>query len=290
MTRRGGAVGLYKTDASPKAMAGNIPVFCAHDEIVSLEKLVPNPKNPNEHPDDQVDLLAKIIKATGWRQPITVSKRSGFVVKGHGRLLAAIRGGMTSAPVDYQEYASEAEEYADLVADNRLAELSEINNAKLASIFKEIDFDKVPIDLTGYSEAEMQEIFNELEGVEDVAGLDGETYTDKTDIPQYEVTGKAVTIDECVYKDRANDFIREIETAEGLTDEERKFLELAATRFYAFNYKNVAEYYANTASPAMQRLMEKMALVIIDFDSAIKNGYVKLTRDLEAVVKNDNAD
>lgn len=174
MARRGGAVGLYKTDASPKAMAGNIPVFCAHDEIVSLEKLVPNPKNPNEHPDDQVDLLAKIIKATGWRQPITVSKRSGFVVKGHGRLLAAIRGGMTSAPVDYQEYASEAEEYADLVADNRLAELSEINNDKLRDIFADVDFSETSIDLTGYTEDELAALLDEAEETEEDEEIEGE--------------------------------------------------------------------------------------------------------------------
>lgn len=85
---------MYKTEAKPKAMAGEIPVFCAHDEIVDTLKLVPNPKNPNKHPQEQIELLTRIIKATGWRQPITVSKRSGFVVKGHGRLLAAVGGGL----------------------------------------------------------------------------------------------------------------------------------------------------------------------------------------------------
>lgn len=40
----------YKTEATPKALAGDVPVFCAHDEIVELEKLIPNPKNPNTQP------------------------------------------------------------------------------------------------------------------------------------------------------------------------------------------------------------------------------------------------
>lgn len=115
----------YKTEAEPKAMAGEIPVFCAHDEIVDIVKLVPNPKNPNQHPEDQIELLGRIIKATGWRQPITVSKRSGYIVKGHGRLQAAMAAGFTSVPVDFQNYANDAEEWADLVADNRLAELSD---------------------------------------------------------------------------------------------------------------------------------------------------------------------
>lgn len=57
--------------------------------MVDIEKLVGNPRNPNKHPQNQIELLAKIIKAQGWRNPIVVSRRSGFVVKGHGRLEAA---------------------------------------------------------------------------------------------------------------------------------------------------------------------------------------------------------
>lgn len=148
----------YKSEAKPKATAGGVPVFCAHDAIVATEKLVPNPKNPNKHPADQVVLLGRIIEATGWRQPITASNRSGFIVKGHGRLMAAQAAGLTAVPVDYQEYANEAEEYADLVADNRLAELSEIDNALLADIFKDIDLNELPVELTGYTADEFNEI------------------------------------------------------------------------------------------------------------------------------------
>jgi len=57
--------------------------------MVDIEKLVGNPSNPNKHPQKQIELPDKIIKAQGWRNPIVVSKRSGFVVKGHGRLAAA---------------------------------------------------------------------------------------------------------------------------------------------------------------------------------------------------------
>ena len=79
----------YITTAQPKAYAAGVPVFCAHDAIVSLKDLQPNPKNPNQHPSEQIKLLASIIRATGWRGPITVSKRSGYIVKGHGRMMAA---------------------------------------------------------------------------------------------------------------------------------------------------------------------------------------------------------
>ena len=80
----------YRKSDTPRATIGEVPVYCAYDEIVDIEKVVPNPKNPNQHSKKQIDLLAKIIKGTGWRNSITVSTRSGFIVKGHGRLAAAI--------------------------------------------------------------------------------------------------------------------------------------------------------------------------------------------------------
>ena len=33
----------YSTTATPKAYAGSVPVFCAHDAIVPLKDLRPNP-------------------------------------------------------------------------------------------------------------------------------------------------------------------------------------------------------------------------------------------------------
>lgn len=161
----------YKSGADPKAYADGVPVFCAHDAIVGAAALVPNPKNPNQHPDSQVQLLGRIIRSAGWRQPITVSTRSGFIVKGHGRLAAALLEGMKEVPVDYQAYATEAEEYADLVADNRLAELAEIDKRMLAEIFEEIDGADIAMEQTGFTEDEARRI---MEAFMDGLGEDPE--------------------------------------------------------------------------------------------------------------------
>lgn len=158
----------YRSSAEPRAMAGDVPVFCAHDELLELAKIIPNPKNPNEHPFEQVKLLAEVIKAQGWRAPITISRRSGFIVAGHGRLAAAYAMGADVAPVDYQNFASEAEEYAALVADNRIAELAELNDAKLADILSDIAAD-TDIDtlLSGYTEEELEDLLLSLAEEED---------------------------------------------------------------------------------------------------------------------------
>jgi hypothetical protein len=48
------------------------------------------PGQPNRHSAHQIQLLASIIQEQGWRNPVTVSNRSGLIVRGHGRLEAAL--------------------------------------------------------------------------------------------------------------------------------------------------------------------------------------------------------
>ena len=141
-----------------KGEAGGIPVFCAVDKIVPVGEVKPNPKNPNQHPEEQIDLLAKIIQAQGWRAPVTVSTLSGLVVRGHGRLMAAIHAGLSHVPVDYQHYDSEEAETADLIADNRIAELAEVDNKMLAELFGGFDAEAIDVSLTGYTADDVADI------------------------------------------------------------------------------------------------------------------------------------
>lgn len=169
----------YRTSAEPRAVIDDIPVFCAYDEIIDIEKAVPNPKNPNKHPKEQIELLAKIIKAQGWRQPITISNRSGLIVKGHGRLEAARLIKAPQIPADFQNYASEAEEIADLTADNRLAELAEMNNPMLADLLAEYDTGEMPMDLTGYTEQDLEGILEAITGADDAEPNDQDNETEQ---------------------------------------------------------------------------------------------------------------
>lgn len=141
----------------------SIPVHCAHTALLDPNTLKPNPVNPNRHSAHQIQLLASIIQDQGWRNPITVSKRSGLVVRGHGRLEAALLLGSETVPVDEQDYGSEAEELADLLADNRLAELAELDEDDLRRLIKQIEeadpaFD---LELTGFMEDEIRKLFED---------------------------------------------------------------------------------------------------------------------------------
>ena len=147
-----------------------VSVFCAFDEIVDIKDLKENPRNPNTHPSVQIELLAQIIKKTGWRAPITVSNLSGFIVKGHGRLQAAKAAGLKQCPVEYQNFKDEEEEMAALLADNKLAELAEIDVEKLTDIFKDYEFED--LSLTGYSQEEFDELVEVFEEAQIVGDPD----------------------------------------------------------------------------------------------------------------------
>ena len=139
-----------------------ILVHCSHAQLVDVTELVANPRNPNKHSDKQVALLAKIIRHQGWRSPITVSNRSGFVVTGHGRLQAAILLGEQLVPVDRQDFASEADEWAHLVADNRIAELADADKSMIADLLKELDSGGLDMDLTGFDMDALDELLAEV--------------------------------------------------------------------------------------------------------------------------------
>jgi len=143
-----------------------IPIHCAYNELADITTLVPCPRNPNQHPQKQIELLAKIIKNQGWRAPITVSNRSGFVVRGHGRLLAAQLLGVSQVPVDRQDYANEAEEWADLIADNRIAELSQIDDSLLASMLSELCAGEFDTTLTGFSDKQIDNLLADFKTAE----------------------------------------------------------------------------------------------------------------------------
>lgn len=172
-------------------------IHCAYTELSDPALLVPNPRNPNQHPKRQIELLAKIIEFQGWRAPVTVSNRSGFVVRGHGRLLAGLLLGC-QVPVDRQDYASDAEEWADLIADNRIAELAEIDDEELAKLLHDLDGLDLDMDLTGYTDKQVDNLladirmepvhddgFDAAAAAEEAASLPQSTYGDIWQLGQH---------------------------------------------------------------------------------------------------------
>ena len=114
--------------------------------------------------------------------------------------------------------------------------------------------------------------------------MEGDTkYSRAISIPQYEVNGDRPFIEELYSNEKVIKLLEHIKKS-GVSEKEKKFLTIAAYRHYVFNYSRIAEYYAS-ASKEMQELMEESALVIIDIDDAIKNGYVKYSKRIQQIIE-----
>jgi hypothetical protein len=126
--------------------------------LIEIGDIQRNPVNPNKHSPEQIQRLATVIERNGWRNPLVVSKRSGYLVKGEGRLLAAFQLGLKEVPVEYQDYSTDDEEYSDLIADNKVAEMSEQDKEELKVIISKMDTDNY--SGTGFSQTEIDDLLS----------------------------------------------------------------------------------------------------------------------------------
>ena len=112
---------------------------------------------------------------------------------------------------------------------------------------------------------------------------DDTKYSRAIKVPQYIPSEVAPLLLELCDTSKYGDLIADINKSD-VSEEEKKFLRFAASRHIVFNYAKIADYYAH-ASKEMQELMEQSALVILDIDDAIANGYVKLSKDIEKILE-----
>lgn len=250
-----------------------------------IEKIVEYARNPRKN-DHAVDKIAAAIREFGFRVPV-LAKSDGSLVDGHLRLKAAKKLGLKTVPVMLCDDMTEAQIKAFRISVNKVAEFAEWDNELLRLEFeelKEMDFD---IELTGFSTDELDALafdeiesadFGESQGGKASRQLDDEKYTTKIETPIYEMKGKKPDISEIYNTTKTSELHSKIKKA-NLPDDVRGFLMAAASRHTVFNYELIAEFYAHQDRD-VQELMEDSALVIIDYNKAIENGYVKLTKAL----------
>ena len=106
-----------------------------------------------------------------------------------------------------------------------------------------------------------------------------ENYTRKIKTPHYEPRNIKPELSKLVDERKQKELLKKIQKS-NVDNETKEFLIKASQRHLVFNYSNIADFYAHSDSETKE-LMEQSALVIIDFDSAIKNGFVEMSNDLK---------
>lgn len=245
---------------------------------VAIDSLTLDPDNARKHGQDDVEGICKSLRQFKQQTPIVISS-DNVVVKGNGTVMAAMKLGWTNIDAVRTTLTGEqVKAYA--IADNRTAELSEWDTAKLLETLQGFS-DKSLLDACSFDEVAIDKLLTEVTVVVDPAEPTDPAdnpYTAKVEAPIYTPKGEQPAVGVLLDRSKTEELAEEILSA-ALPDEIEGFLLHAAQRHTVYNFRSIAEFYCH-ATPAVQQLMERSGLVIIDFDKAIQNGFVKLTEKL----------
>ena len=128
-------------------------------EQVAVEALIPYARNSRTHSDAQVAQVAASIREFGFTNPVLIDGKNG-IIAGHGRILAARKLGLETAPCIRLSHLTENQKRAYVIADNKLAMNSawdeEMLGLELADL-READFD---LGLIGFDNSAIEEFLN----------------------------------------------------------------------------------------------------------------------------------
>jgi hypothetical protein len=248
---------------------------------VKTDSLIPYARNSRTHSEQQISKIAASIKEFGFLNPVIIDGASG-IVAGHGRVMAAQKLGLLELPVIEASHLSDAQRRAYVIADNRLALDAGWDEEMLRVEFAELEALDFNLELTGFTAEEINSVDFSLQSEKD---SNESNYSTNIESPIYEIKGEKPAISELYDTTKTGELSSNIMKVD-LPDDVRGFLMAAATRHTVFNYENIAEFYAHQ-DPDVQELMRQSALVIIDLEQAIENGFVNLSKNIEQIRQQD---
>jgi ParB/Sulfiredoxin domain len=235
--------------------------------MIKLATLKVNQQNPRRISAAKLEALKKSLadfpKMMKLR-PIIVDEHF-TVLGGNQRHAACTALGMTEIPDEWVKQASDLteEEKREFIIKDNLP-------------FGEWDFDI----LLSWDQAQLLDW-----GFDLMPDKTQTEYSRKITAPIYEPKNRKPDTSELYDRTQVMNKMEMVEALR-VPPDVRQFLREAAARFTRFNFALIADFYAH-ADPALQEVMESLALVIIDYDKAIEYGFVRLVKETTEAVKDD---
>ena len=131
-------------------------------ENIAIGEILPYTKNAKNHPEKQVQQLARSIKQFGFTSPLLLSE-DNVIISGHGRYKSALLLGMETVPCIYIRGLTESKKRALRLAENKISENSEWDLETLKVELKELEIicDDFDITDTGFTTLEIDSMFSE---------------------------------------------------------------------------------------------------------------------------------
>lgn len=245
-------------------------------------------RNARTHSGEQVKRIAESIQEFGFLNPILLDSATKEIIAGHGRLLAARELGLETVPVVVYSHLTDTQKKAYTLADNKLALDAGWDDELLKLELEELKLEDFDLDIIGFGDFDFSLNLPEDDDLKKEDKTEN-PYSQKTDSILYQPSqDKKPEISELYDDHKTNKLLIEIEQSH-ISSSDKEFLIKAAHRHTVFNYKNIAEYYCHS-NKDVQQLMQKSALIILDFDYAIKEGYIKLSQTLNEIYEDDNSE
>lgn len=260
-----------------------ISIKCDTKDNLELAQMTELQGKLKERTDIDYDKIKLSIIKFGFSFPFFVwrseSENKNYILDGHGRfgtLCKMQKDGyiIPPLPVVYIEADSKVQAKEKLLRLNsQYGHMTKESVLEFASDI-ELNFDEIALPT----------------GVISFDDDGEEKYTKKVASPVYEPTeAEPPKVDELYNAEKAERLQEQIKSAE-LPEDVKQFLTLASYRFVKFDFTKIAEYYAHIENSEEKELFELLALVIIDYDKAIENGFVEMQSELEKLFKSEGGE
>lgn len=134
--------------------------------LADINTLIPYARNSRTHSEEQISQIAASIKEFGFLSPIVISD-DNTILCGHGRVLAARKIGLEKIPCIKENYLTEAQKRAYIIADNKLSLNAGWDIELLAIEIADLQGSDFDISLLGFDDKELSKLFDEGKNIQD---------------------------------------------------------------------------------------------------------------------------
>lgn len=164
------------------------PIIVSKIEHWNVEDLQPYERNSRVHTQEQISQIIGSIMEFGFVNPILIDGNNG-IIAGHGRLDAAKKIGLAKVPVIQLGHLTDEQKRAYIIADNKIGDNSFFDEDILAAELASLHETGYDLSLTGFSEAELDELLADDEEEDEPSGGEGEADDIPDAVPPVSVLG-----------------------------------------------------------------------------------------------------